>query len=307
VDGELGLSGSVPLLSQIPFPFPVAAGGGLRATFHYDFTGAADVTEPGNEHLLGAHDVTVDAYLKAGELDMFRGPAYEIALRLDGDALLDVVRSPAGVITSLSARSAPVAQVTELLDGLEVRTRLAQQHIGGLTSQFADTMENRRKLSVLLRNNGKIHSGLVCEGYLDLRHRVPGDLFADLLVAAYDDIVNHEGRGAAELGDWLLRYLQHGYPPEHRPESVARIIAAFDLVSAVVHLEAGYGFAGGFHLKAVGGLRLRLASSGALVVRHDVTQDLRDLALGGTRSLTYRRISDHAASAYRFVFTDPAP
>jgi hypothetical protein len=305
LDGETGVSVAAPLITQLlaAVPLPLAAGGGIRFTLHYDFNGTHDAFEPGNEYLLGAQEMSMALYTKSGELDFYDGAAHESILALDPTHFFTIERS-AGRITGLQLNTTNPLSPGMVKD-LDVTLRLGGVSFGGLTSGFADRMENRRRLPVLLKSTGKA-TGTIREGYLDLRYRMPGALVTGLAAAVFDDVVSNSARGISAFGDWLFTALETGSPPEQRPELLQRMIDAIDLYDAELHFQIGYGFAGGAKLKAGGGIRLRLAASGALIFHYDVKKEVKEL-VAETATMSFRKLSEAGHSAWKVIFTEATP
>lgn len=70
------------LVNTLPFPVPVPSGGaGIKATWHYGLDDQDEVVE--------LAPPTASIYGKAGEMDIFQGPAYEAGLQFDQDAFLE--------------------------------------------------------------------------------------------------------------------------------------------------------------------------------------------------------------------------
>jgi hypothetical protein len=301
LDGEVGVSAAAPLLNQLlaAVPLPLAAGGGIRFTLHYDFNGTNDAFEPGNEYLLGAQEMSMALYTKSGELDFYDGAAHQSMLNLDPTQFFNIERS-SDRITGLQLNTTNPLSPAVIKD-LDITMRLGGVSFGGLRSSFADKMKNRRRLPVLLKSTGTA-TGTVREGYFDVRYRISGARLTQLATAVFNDIVNNSARGVSAFGDWLFTALETGSPPERRPELLQRMIDAIDLYDAELHFQIGYGFAGGAKLKAGGGVRLRLAASGALIFHYDVQEEAAE-----TATMSFRKLSEAGHSAWKAIFTEATP
>ena len=214
-EASAALTAKLALL-PIPVGRPLHQGGGLRVVYR--------MGPPFD--LAAARYVRHEVYSKTGDLDIFQGPAHELAIALPNfrDATLD------DLVALLAA-----------VGGAVLRHRSAVSGAPG--SKIIKSLTYQRNFTNFLDPKYREY-GLVADGFVTLTVELSREELIDLIVTIAEALIDaaDEAPDVAALARAVVRAVRDGMPPDDVGETVRRaVVEVFMLAAELLHslLESG--------------------------------------------------------------------
>lgn len=220
-------------------------------------------------------------YYKAGELDAYNGPGFELLLGikpLETFSLPNNFDEFKDLITKVS--------IQKRVGGEKIFNRKYKELLNLHDDLIAHLKYEYRKTSKksLQQIDKDIRTGFSIGSYATMKFEVALEDFVTLVQTIYEDIVTNRGKASGEALLYLMEYLILDAPPEmphDTPGIIYSILDAFKLLEFEIHVETGAGIAGEVSGAFIEKARLRGNAAFNVILYHKslnaILEDIRSL------------------------------